>query len=531
MRDFAELLENLAFAPQRNAKIAVLADYFTRAPDPDRGWAVAALIGVIDLPGVSPARLRALAEPLVDPELFRLSHDHVGDLAETIALVWPISGTDTPSLDEVVNALRSCGPADTGTVLSDLCDRMGPSQRLALLKLVTGGPRPRVSARLVRSALARMSADRPGRSLARIETLWSDLKPPYTTLFEWLEGGDEPDVDLSLALRPLMLASHLDAVGLSTMTPADYAAEWKWDGIRVQALSRGGKRRLYTRSGDDIGAAFPDVIETMTWEGIVDGQLMILRDGVAAPFEDLQRRLGLKRVGRKVLADSPGHLRLFDLLDDGAQDLRPRPFRERRQALVAWHDRYRPARTDLSPEIAFQDWDQLRALLSGGRVAGEEGLMLKRLDAPYEGGRAAGAWFKLKRDPLSADCVLVYAKRGQGAHASARAEFTLAAWRDGPDGAQLVPVARSGTGLPDEEMQELEQWAEANTTERYGPVRAVKPELVLEITFDAVHRSTRHKSGISLRNARIVRIRRDKPAAQADRLSTLIDMIPSEQVL
>ncbi|MEM9139106.1 MAG: cisplatin damage response ATP-dependent DNA ligase [Pseudomonadota bacterium] len=526
MRAFADLLENLLFTPGRNAKLAHLQAYFRATPDPDRGWAVAALAGDLSLPSLTSSRIRGLVAERVDPVLFALSYDYVGDLAETVALIWPGEAEDaSPPLSEIIDQLAGTGPVAAGKALEALCDRMGPSERLALIKLATGGMRVGVSARLVRTALAQLGAAHPGRTLERIEELWAGLTPPYTPLFEWLEGGPEPDVDLSLALRPVMLANPLDEDRLAQMDPADYVAEWKWDGIRVQATATGSGRALYTRTGDEISQSFPDVIDTMTWQGTVDGELLVVRDGTVAPFADLQKRLGRKRVGAKTLQETPAHLRLYDLLADEETDLRAEPLEARRAALIDWYARQRPARTDLSDDVPFQTWEELAAIRAEARATGQEGLMLKRRDAPYTGGRPMGPWFKWKRDPLSADCVMVYAQRGHGKRSSFYSDYTFAAWRDSALGPELVPVGKAYSGFTDQELAKLDRWVRNNTTERYGPVRQVKPEVVLEIAFDAVQRSTRHKSGVAMRFPRIKRIRWDKPAAEADRLETLEAMI------
>ncbi len=526
MRAFADLLENLLFAPGRNAKLALMADYFRRVPDPDRGWALAALTGDLSLPSVTSSRIRGLVSERVDPELFRMSYDYVGDLAETVALIWPEGDArEPPALSRIVDRLAGTGPVEAGRVLTDLCDGMGASERLALIKLATGGLRVGVSARLARTALARMAAEHEGRELERIEELWFGLEPPFTELFAWLEGGPAPQVDLSTAFRPVMLANPLDEDRLDQMEPADYVAEWKWDGIRIQATSLGGERRLYTRTGDEIGQSFPDVIESMTWEGTVDGELLVMRDGKIAPFADLQKRLGRKRVGKKTLADGPAHLRLYDLLHDGRDDLRLMTLEDRRARLTEWFSDHAPDRTDLSPDVPFARWEELAEIRASARDAGQEGLMLKRRDAPYTGGRPMGPWFKWKRDPLNADCVLVYAQRGHGKRSSFYSDFTFAAWTEDAEGLRLVPVGKAYSGFTDEELVELDKWVRNNTVDRYGPVRAVKPEIVLEVAFDAIQRSTRHKSGVAMRFPRIKRIRWDKPAAEADHLATLAGMI------
>lgn len=526
MRAFADLLENLLFAPGRNAKLALMVDYFRRVPDPDRGWALAALTGDLSLPSVTASRIRGMVDERVDPELFRMSYDYVGDLAETVALIWPEGEVrETPSLSEVVGLLAGTGPVEAGRVLTELCNTMGASERLALIKLATGGLRVGVSARLARTALAQMGEEHEGRALERIEELWFGLDPPFTELFQWLEGGPAPQVDLSLAFRPVMLANPLDEDRLTQMNPQDYAAEWKWDGIRIQATAFGGERRLYTRTGDEISQSFPDVIDSMTWEGTVDGELLVVRDGKVAPFADLQKRLGRKRVGKKTLAEAPAHLRLYDLLHDGQEDVRELTLQDRRIRLTHWIGERAPDRTDLSLDVPFLQWKELADIRAGARDTGQEGLMLKRRDAPYSGGRPMGPWFKWKRDPLNADCVMVYAQRGHGKRSSYYSDFTFAAWTEDGDGLRLVPVGKAYSGFTDEELVELDKWVRNNTVDRYGPVRAVEPEIVLEIAFDAIQRSSRHKSGVAMRFPRIKRIRWDKPAGEADHLSTLVGLI------
>ncbi|MEM0944977.1 MAG: cisplatin damage response ATP-dependent DNA ligase, partial [Pseudomonadota bacterium] len=261
----------------------------------------------------------------------------------------------------------------------------------------------------------------------------------------------------------------------------------------------------------------------MDWQGAVDGELLVVRGGEVAPFADLQRRLGRKRVSAKMLAESPAHLRLYDLLHDGENDTRPNSLEDRRARLETWLQTWRPQRTDLSAEIAFSDWEELTRLRATAREEGQEGLMLKRRDAPYTGGRPIGPWWKWKRDPLTADCVILYAQRGHGKRSSFYSDYTFAAWR----GKDLVPVGKAYSGFTDDELKELDRWVRNNTVDRYGPVRAVKPELVIEVAFDAVQESTRHKSGIAMRFPRIKRIRWDKPAAEADTLAGLRAHLPA----
>jgi DNA ligase-1 len=516
VKAFSDLLERLLFTPGRSGKIALLRRYFATVPDPDRGYGLAVLTGELDLPAAKPALIRALAAEHTDPELFALSYDYVGDLAETVALMWPGSGGGAvPSLCNVVTRLRSATKPEVPVLLSGWLDAADASQRLALLKLITGGLRVGLSARLARVALASLSDGRIG--VEELEEIWHGQAPPYRKLFAWLEGrADRPGTE-AVAFRPLMLAHPLEDG--EPLDPATLRAEWKWDGIRVQLAAAGGQRRLYSRGAEDISATFPDLLASMDFDAVLDGELLVLRDGEAAPFADLQQRLNRKTVPTRMLRDYPAWVRLYDILFDGAEDLRALPFDARRTRLESWFARTRPARMDLSALIQFTSLDDLAARRDAARAAGIEGLMLKRADAPYVAGRVKGLWWKWKRDPLTLDTVLMYAQRGHGRRSSYYSDYTFGVWRD--DGA-LVPVGKAYSGFSDAELAFLDRWVREHTTQRYGPVREVEPGLVLEVAFDAAQASTRHKSGVALRFPRIARIRRDKPIAEADRLETVL---------
>ncbi len=522
MRAFAALLDRLVYTPQRNGKLRLIADYFRHAPDPDRGWALAALSDGLDFKGAKPALIRALVEERTDPVLFRWSYDYVGDLAETVALIWPErpGANRPPSLAEVVERLREAGRGEVPALLERWLDALEPTERWALLKLITGGLRVGVSARLAKTALAALGE----HDAAEIEELWHGLEPPYEPLFAWLEGrGDKPELGDSAAFRPLMLATPLEESEVEALPFEDYLAEWKWDGIRVQLVSRGGETRLFSRTGDDIGGAFPDLLDAVGFEATLDGELLVLRHGPGegeevAPFNDLQQRLNRKTVTGKLLELYPAHLRLYDILFDGTEDLRGLPLLPRRERLEAFYERERPARMDLSPLVDFRSMDELKALREAARDNGIEGLMLKRKDSAYLAGRPKGPWYKWKRDPLLLDCVLMYAQRGHGKRSSFYSDYTFGAWT--PED-ELVPVGKAYFGFTDEELKRLDKWVRDHTTERFGPVRAVEPGLVLEVAFDAVQRSTRHKSGLAMRFPRVHRIRWDKPAHEADRLESL----------
>ena len=518
MKRFAALIDQIAFTPGLNDKRAILARYFRETPDPDRGFAAAALTGDLKLKTVTPSILRGLAGERIDAELFALSYDYVGDLAETASLIWPGDGDEDIRLGEVVGALASASRSDAPRIVADHLDRLPQGVRYAFIKLALGGFRIGVSARLAKQALA----DAGGKDVAEIEEIWHGLTPPYRDLFAWLEGGPRPRVDAAAPFRPVMLATPFDAAERARRAPADYAAEWKWDGIRVQAVAERGDRRLYTRTGEDISAAFPDLVEAMAFDGALDGELMVKAGGGDGAFNDLQQRLNRKKPSAKLIAASPAFLRAYDLLIDGAEDVRPLPFETRRARLASFIEPLDDQRFDLSPNVAFAEWDELDALRSDPPHPAIEGLMLKRRDAAYAGGRPKGPWFKWKRDPYLIDAVLMYAQRGHGKRSSFYSDYTFGVWT--PEGA-LTPVGKAYFGFTDAELAEIDKFVRANTVERFGPVRSVAatPEhgLVFEVAFEGLNASKRHKSGVAMRFPRISRLRWDKPPAEADNLEAL----------
>jgi DNA ligase-1 len=518
---FAELLERLVFTPSRNAKIALLRRYFTTEADPDRGWGLAAIAGELAFAAAKPSLIRDLAASRTDPELFGWSYDYVGDLAETVALIWPDAPTSAapPGLAEVVATLADTAKPELPGIVAGWLDCSTPSIRLAILKLITGGLRVGASARLAKTALAEIGGVDPDA----VEEVWHGLSPPYLPLFDWIEGrGEKPDPADAPVFRPPMLAHPLEEADIANFDPGAYRAEWKWDGIRVQMVATLGGRRLYSRGADDISGTFPEIVDAMNFRAVLDGELLVIRDGVVAPFADLQQRLNRKAVSGRMLRDFPATVRLYDILFDHKEDLRPLPFDERRRRLEAWWARERPARTDLSPLIRFGSLDDLAEIRAGARAAAIEGLMLKRGDSPYLPGRVKGPWWKWKRDPLTIDAVLMYAQRGHGKRSGYYSDYTFGLWR--ADG-ELVPIGKAYFGFTDDELAFLDRWVRNHTVNRFGPVREVERALVLEIAFDAAQLSTRHKSGVALRFPRIARIRTDKPAAEADRLETLMRVV------
>ncbi|APH54160.1 ATP-dependent DNA ligase [Granulibacter bethesdensis] len=527
---FAALLERLIYTPSRNARLALLQRFFETEPDPDRGYGLAALTGNLSFATAKPGLIRALAGQRVDPELFALSYDYVGDLAETTSLIWPTSAdtmpTAPPGLAEVVTTLQSTTRIDLPQILSAWLDSSDESVRFAILKLVTGNLRVGVSARLAKVALAGLSQGRIDPD--EIEEVWHGLTPPYRTLFAWIEGqGARPDPAGAPVFRPPMLAHPLEQPDLEALSLSEYRVEWKWDGIRVQLVSVPGGKRIFSRTGDDVSASFPDVLETMNFDGVLDGELLVARAGEVAPFSDLQQRLNRKSPGPALLKQHPAHVRLYDILfDEQERDLRALSFDERRQHLERWFAVAAPLRMDLSGLITVENAEALIALREGARAASIEGLMLKRGDSPYVPGRPRGLWWKWKRNPLTVDAVIMYAQRGHGRRSSFYSDYTFGLWRDDGNGhEELVPVGKAYHGFTDQELVLLDRWVRNHTIARFGPVREVEKSFVLEIAFDAVQRSSRHKSGIAMRFPRIARLRLDKPAAEADRLETLESML------
>jgi DNA ligase-1 len=561
MNRFAELLDRLAYEPGRNNKLRLITKYFREVEDPDRGYALAALTGALSFKHAKPGLIRDLIAARTDPALFALSYDYVGDLSETVALMWPkpapllprsggeggertVRGHNNPpppTLTEVVTTLRTLGKTELPKQLTRWLDELDETGRWALLKLVTGAMRIGISARLAKTAAAALGDKDPHD----IELMWPGLTPPYLDLFAWLEGRAEKPVNLDpVPFRPVMLAHAIEDTDFANLDAADFIAEWKWDGIRVQAVSGRDERgntqaRLYSRTGEDITKSFPDLVPSLHLPGAIDGELLVLRDGRVQSFNVLQQRLNRKVVSPKLIKEYPIHLRAYDLLGEGDHDLRALPFEQRRKRLEAFIAKLDDARVDLSPTIAFDNWDALTSARAdpvsagaGGDAKAVEGVMLKRRDAPYLPGRPKGQWWKWKRDPHIIDAVLMYAQRGHGKRSSYYSDYTFGVWTSGDDGQQLVPVGKAYFGFTDEELLQIDRFVRRNTVEKFGPVRHVVHEpdqgLVLEVAFEGLQRSPRHKSGVAMRFPRINRLRWDKPPREADRLETLERMLKAD---
>ena len=522
---FAALLERLVFTPSRNAKIALLRRYFATQPDPDRGIGLAAITGELSFTAAKPGLIRELAAARTDPVLFDWSYDYVGDLAETVALIWPAKPvtTDPPSLAEVVETLETAPKAALPGLVAEWLDCADASTRLALLKLITGGLRVGASSRLAKIALAEIG----GVDADDVEEVWHGLEPPYRPLFAWLEGrGPKPDPADAPVFRPPMLAHPLEAADLAALAAGGLAGgvEMGWH-PGPDCRHRGWPAALFARRRRHLRR----VSRNRRRDGFRRGA------GWRTAGDPRRRRRPIRRSA--AAAEPQSGVRK----DDGAVSGRwcgcmtccsmaPKtcaPCRSTSAAtrLEAWIARVAPDRMDLSPLIRFSSLQELMVLRDGARAASIEGLMLKRGDSPYLPGRVKGQWWKWKRDPLTVDAVLMYAQRGHGKRSSFYSDYTFGLWR----GDELVPVGKAYFGFTDQELAFLDRWIRNHTTARFGPVREVEKSMVLEVAFDAVQLSNRHKSGVAMRFPRLARIRTDKPAAEADRLETLMALVEDRE--
>jgi len=518
LQAFAALYAALDASTSTNAKVAALTDYFRSAQPADAAWAVFFLTGE-KLPQAVPVkRLRELTIRLSGlPEwLFAESYDAVGDLAETIALLLPPARAPSQAtlarwVAERLLPLRTLPEDEQTALLTRLWDELDGTARFVGLKLITGAFRVGVSKLLVIRALAAVSGV-DGKVIAhRLMGSWQ----PTAEAFLALTAAEASSTEASRPY-PFFLAHPLEAPPESLGPRADWQAEWKWDGIRAQLIRRRGASFLWSRGDELVTDQFPEIVEAagaLPDGTVIDGEVLAWREGRVQPFAQLQRRLNRKQVSARLRADAPVALIAYDLLEQAGEDLRPLPLGERRTRLECIIGNLpQAARIELSPLVETDAWPSLAQMRDTSRERGVEGLMLKRRAAAYGVGRTRGDWWKWKIDPYTLDAVLIYAQRGHGKRASLYTDYTFGLWKDG----ELVPFAKAYSGLTDEEIAEVDAFIRKNTLEKFGPVRTVKPELVFELAFEGIQRSTRHKSGIAVRFPRMARWRRDKRIEEAD---------------
>lgn len=535
MEEFAKLLDRLYYTHSNLAKSAIIREYLNKTPNLDRGFAIAAIAGELRFDLFKRSMIKDIIKERVDPVLYDMSRDYVGETSETVAHLWTKSNgcqklKALPKLSEVIEKFTNSTKQEIHDYFILLMDNMTSEQRWALLKLGTRGLRVGVSARFIKKTLAEYAKDNNQNiETSDVESVWHALKPPYLNLFDWIEGkADKPDTKNSITFHPVMLSHPLDAeTELAKINPQNFIAEWKYDGIRVQVVSSKNGKALFSRTGDDISHSFPDFMESVNFNAVIDGELIVKKNNKIASFNELQQRLNKKKPSKKLMDENPAHLIIYDILELNGEELTSKTLLERRNILKQWLEENNFSRIEISKELKFKSIEDLKILrddASSNEQGFVEGLMLKDKNSLYVPGRPKGKWYKWKRDPKLIDAILMYAQRGSGKRSSYYSDYTFGLWKsdnDIEDESEILPIGKAYSGFTDEELKKLDAWVRNNTTNRFGPVREVKKELVFEVAFDSVNKSKRHKSGYALRFPRINRIRWDKPAKEADILENL----------
>ena len=527
MRAFARLFSAIDETNATSEKVAALVEYFRTAPPQDAAWAVHFLSGRRPKRLVGSRKLAAWAssEAGLPPWLFEESYQAVGDLAETITLILPDTGASSELplshwVEQRLLPLRGEDDDVQREVMMDSWRELDRRERFVWNKLITGSFRVGASHRMVIRALAEMSGVEEGVIAHRLMGAWE----PTADFFQRLIAPDTRDADVSRPY-PFFLAHPLEGEPSDLGDIADWIAEWKWDGIRAQLIRRAGTSFLWSRGEELLSGRFPEIEDqgALLPEGtVIDGELLPWLDGGPLPFAQLQRRIGRKNLGQKILDEVPATLVAYDLLESNGEDIRSEPLSIRRARLRSLVESVTSGgRLILSPNVDVSSWESLTEARSRAREVGAEGVMLKRLSSAYGVGRRRGDWWKWKVDPLSVDAVLIYAQAGSGRRAGLFTDYTFGVW----DGGHLVPFAKAYSGLTDEEMRKVDQFIRRNTLEKFGPVRTVKPELVFELHFEGLQPSSRHKSGIAVRFPRMARWRTDKKAEEADTIETVRSLL------
>jgi len=522
MKTFVNLFSSLDETNKTNEKIAAMSNYFSSAPPEDAAWAIFFLSGrkpkaVVQVPRLC---LWAIEAADISDWLFDESYDAVGDVAETIALLLPAntSSTNLPLhvMVERLYRLKRLAEEEQRSLILQTWSEMNTTERFVWNKLLTGAFRVGVSQQLVARALAQVSGINVEVISHRLMGNWQPTAEFYVNLL----SPETEDADISRPY-PFCLAYPLEDAPQSLGDVHQWCAEWKWDGIRCQLIKRHGEIFLWSRGEELISQRFPELVEAARFlpDGtVIDAEVLPWREGKVIDFGQLQLRIGRKTVTNKLMQDVPVILMAYDLLEYQATDVRQQPFSWRRLTLSQLLDTTSTlGRIMVSPAVTGNSWADLEQQRSRSRSLSVEGLVLKRLSSPYRVGRQRGDWWKWKIDPYSIDAVLIYAQRGSGRRASLYTDYTFGVWSKG----QLIPIAKAYSGLTDAEILAVDSFVRKNTLERFGPVRVVKPELVFELGFEGIQRSSRHKSGIAVRFPRMLRWRTDKKPADADSLETV----------
>jgi DNA ligase-1 len=533
MKNFTDLYVALDQTNKTNEKVEAIVRYFQTADAADAAWAIYFLSGRKPRQIIPTAKLRMWAAEIsgVPDWLFELSYDAVGDLGETIALLLPdtsATGSDLPLAHWVENRtlpLRNLEESEQREAVAQAWSELDANERFIWNKLVTGSFRVGVSQLLVIRALAQVSGIEKEIVAHRLMGSWSPTADFYLNL---LEASSE-DADLSRPY-PFHLAHQLDFSLQELGDIKDWQAEWKWDGIRAQLIRREGESFLWSRGEDLVSERFPEITSASFAlpDGIVlDGEILPWKDDGVLAFAQLQRRIGRKTTGKKLLEEVPVVLLCYDLLEFGGEDIRQKELRFRREKLIETIARL-PQESQktliYAPTVNAESWEELAEIRGESRKRKVEGFMLKRLGSPYRVGRPRGDWWKWKIEPLTIDAVMIYAQRGTGKRASLYTDYTFAVWNNG----ELVPFAKAYSGLTDKEIRKVDNFVRRNTLETFGPVRSIAPQLVFELGFEGIQKSSRHKSGVAVRFPRILRWREDKKPEDADTLDRIHAMLEAE---
>ncbi len=526
MKRFAALFQALDQTTKINAKVAALEQYFREAPESDRLWTIALLSHRRPRRTVSTTLLRewAAEQAQLPLWLFEESYHIVGDLAESIALVLPkpkkSSERSLTGWIEMIKGLKDETDEVKKEAIFDAWSSLTHPERFVFNKLITGGWRIGVSQKLMTRALSRATGIAENILAHRLMGDWT----PDTINFQALIFEENISDNLSKPY-PFYLAYALDISPDELGDPMEWQAERKWDGIRGQLILREGELFVWSRGEELVTDRFPEyqVLKNLLPEGtVIDGEILTFKDGQVLPFQNLQTRIGRKNVSKNILKKAPVVLRAYDLLEYSGEDIRQQPLIERRRRLEDIYAKIDAEEVlQLSEIVEFDSWHQLDELRRRAREYYSEGIMLKRKDSVYKSGRKKGDWWKWKIDPLTIDAVMIYAQQGHGRRANLFTDYTFAVW----DGDTLVPFAKAYSGLTDAEFNEVTRYVRQNTIDRFGPVRAVTPNLVFEVAFEGIQASGRHKSGVALRFPRIHRWRKDKHPKEANTLEDLKGML------
>ncbi len=529
MQQFIELIESLENDNSTNAKVRALANYFSKASEEDQLWTLALFSGRRPKKSVTSGNLRQwAAEASGIPEwLFQECYQFCGDLAETIAhLVENETGGENRSLTEImywVQGLATLTIEEKKEQITAFWKNTEAQERFIIGKFLTGGFRMGISSRLVMKGFAQAKGLDINEVTLRLTGNW---EPTKTSLKSLLEGDSVYETSKPY---PFFLASPIEEEFWNCEPPEKWQAEWKWDGIRGQIVKRNSEIHIWSRGEEPVTDKFPELVDVCKFlpDGtVLDGEILAFKENEILPFQKLQARINRKKLGSKILKDSPVSFFAYDILEWQGESVRHLSLKERRILLEALLSTEQ-TRMLLSPTLPFENWGDLRNLRANARAVKAEGLMLKKLDSVYEIGRKKGAWWKWKLEPYTIDAVMIYAQTGHGRRANLFTDFTFAVWQD----ERLVPFTKAYSGLTDKELKEVDAFVKKNTIERFGPVRSVHAELVMEIGFEGIQKSARHKSGVALRFPRIIRWRKDKKPKEADHLSTLLNILDNNHSL